>query len=187
MNLDDFLAHIRRGEPITGGSQMHLFMHEVSQQALRVIADLNSGYNDPDRVRELMSQLVGRPVPQTLTVFPPFYSEFGKNITFGERVFVNMGCRFQDTGGLSIGDDSLSGHNTNLTLNHDPDPERRADMLPAPIAIGRKVWLGASVTVLPGVTIGDGAIVAAGAVVTRDVAPGAVVAGVPAKPITRRG
>ena len=73
------------------------------------------------------------------------------------------------------------------TLNHDVDPDRRADMIPAPIVIGRKVWLGAAVTVVPGVPIGDGAIVGAGAVVTRDVPANAIVAGVPAKLIRMTG
>ena len=56
------------------------------------------------------------------------------------------------------------------TLNHDVDPDRRADMLPAPIVIGRKVWLGAAVTVVPGVTIGDGAGRSSDAVVAEAVA-----------------
>ena len=101
-------------------------------------------------------------------------------------MFINSGCHFQDQGGITIDDGVLIGHNAVLaTLNHNQDPEKRDNLLPAPIHIGRKVWLGANVTVLPGVTIGDNAIVAAGAVVTKDVEPNTVVGGVPAKIIKR--
>ena len=71
------------------------------------------------------------------------------------------------------------------TLNHDPDPEKRGGMIPKSVKICDKVWLGARVTVCPGVTIGEGAIVGAGAVVTKDAPPRNVVAGVPAKVIKR--
>ena len=188
MDLQGFLAHMDRGDLIEGGTAPHLFMHGVAQEALRTIAELNTGYRTPEEGRGLLSKLTGRPVDESVTVFPPFYCEFGKNLIFGKGVFINMGCRFQDTGGITIGDGTLIGHGCTLTtLNHAVDPARRADMIPAPIVIGRHVWLGASVTVVPGVTIGDGAIVGAGAVVTKDVAANTIVAGVPAKPIRMTG
>ena len=188
MELHEFLDHCNSGAVIDGGSEAHRFMHAASQEALRTLAKLNGSYRTPEEVRALMSELTGRPVPESLAVFPPFYSEFGKNLHLGEDVFINIGCRFQDAGGITIGDGSLIGHGSTLTtLDHGVDPDRRADMIPAPIVIGRKVWLGASVTVVPGVTIGDGAIVGAGAVVTKDVPANAIVAGVPAKVIRSTG
>ena len=188
MDLRTFLAHVDSGATIVGGSEHHRFMHGAAQEALQVVAELNAAYRAPEEVRALLTRLTGREVDESVTVFPPFYSEFGKNLRLGKGVFVNMGCRFQDTGGITIGDGSLIGHGTTLTtLNHAVDPDRRADMTPAPVVIGRKVWLGAGVTVVPGVRIGDGAIVGAGAVVTRDVPADTVVAGVPAKTIRSTG
>jgi acetyltransferase-like isoleucine patch superfamily enzyme len=188
VELHDFLDHVNRGAPIEGGSEHHRFMHDAAQDALRVVAELNSAYRTPDEVRALLAELTGKHVHESVNLFPPFYSEFGKNLTLGRDVFINIGCRFQDTGGINIGDGTLVGHGSTLTtLNHSVDPARRADMIPAPIVIGRKVWLGASVTVVPGVTIGDGAIVGAGAVVTRDVPANAIVAGVPATVIRDTG
>ncbi len=182
MNLNQFLEHVKRRELITAGSPAHEFMHSASQDALRITAQMNSGYHTPEEIRGLMSQLTGQEVPSTLTVFPPFYSEFGKNLKFGENVFVNIGCRFQDTGGVTIGDGALIGHGcTFTTLNHGENPDERGDMIPAPITVGRSVWFGANVTVVPGITIGDGAIIGAGAVVTKDVPDHAIVAGVPAR------
>ncbi|MGX8694593.1 acyltransferase [Methanobrevibacter sp.] len=94
----------------------------------------------------------------------------------------------QDQGGIYIADDVLIGHNACLlTLNHASNPDERADMHPEPIYIEEKAWLGSNVTVLPGVTIGKGAIVAAGAVVTRDVEPNTIVAGIPARYIKNVG
>lgn len=188
MDLQGFLEHVSRGELIEGGSEAHRFMHGAAQEALQVTARLNAGYRTPEEVRALLEELTGRRVDASVTMFPPFHCEFGKNLSFGNNVFVNMGCRFQDAGGITIGEGSLIGHGCTLTtLNHAVDPERRADMLPAPVVIGRRVWLGASVTVVPGVRIGDGAIVGAGAVVTRDVLPDTIVAGVPAKVIRATG
>ena len=182
MDLQDLLTELDAGRTIPGGSPLHGVMHRAAQDAMRVTGKLNGGYHEPHRVRELLAELTGRPVHETVTLFPPFTADFGRNITLGQHVFINSGCRFQDQGGIRIGDDSLIGHNTVLaTLDHDINPVRRADMHPAPITIGRNVWIGANATVLKGVTIGEDAVVAAGSVVTADVPEGAVVVGSPAR------
>ena len=182
MDLDGFLEHLNSGKPVQGGSEAHMFMHGVSQEALRITAEINGSYHTPEELRALFSKLIGQPVDDTIGLFPPFYTDCGKNIHLGKGVFINMGCKFQDQGGIFIGDGALIGHNVVLaTLNHAMAPEDRATMVPASIHIGRNVWIGANATVLPGVTIGDGAIVAAGAVVTKDVPENTVVGGVPAR------
>lgn len=184
MDLETFLEHLNSGKPVRGGSEAHLFMHGVSQEALRLTAEINGSYHPPEELRALFSQLIGRPVDESFGLFPPFYTDCGKNIHIGKNVFINMGCKFQDQGGIFIGDGALIGHNVVLaTLNHAKSPQDRSSMLPAPIHIGENVWIGANATVLPGVTIGDGAIVAAGAVVTRDIPENTIVGGVPAKVI----
>ena len=119
-----------------------------------------------------------------LCLFPPVYSDFGKNITVGKNVFINSGCCFQDQGGVELGDGTLVGHQVVFaTLNHDLDPDRRAGMYPALIKTGRNVWIGSHATLLAGVTVGDNAVIAAGAVVTKDVPADTVVAGVPARAV----
>lgn len=179
-----FLSHMRAGNVVYGGSEMHKMMHEMSQQALRICASLNSGYHTPQEIRTLMEQLTEKPIDPSFTMFPPFYSECGKNITIGKRVFINFGCHFQDQGGITIGDDVLIGSNVVLaTINHGLSPDTRTDNCPAPIDIGRGVWIGSHVTVLPGVRVGDYAVLAAGAVVTKDVPVHTVVGGVPARVI----
>ena len=184
MELNEFLTHLNSGKTVQAGSEPHLFMHRASQEALRLTAEINGGYHTPEELRGLFSRLTGRPVDEGFALFPPFYTDCGRNIHIGKQVFINMGCKFQDQGGIFIGDGALIGHNVVLaTLNHAMEPERRGDMLPAPIHIGTRVWIGSNATVLPGVTIGDGAVVAAGAVVTKDVPANAVAGGVPAKVI----
>ena len=182
LTIDDLLTALREGRTITGGSPLHEVMHQASQEALRITAELNGAYHAPERVRELLSELIGAPVDESVTVFPPFSTDFGKGIRIGRRVFINSGCRFQDQGGVTIGDDCLIGHNAVFaTLNHDLDPDRRTDLHPAPIVLGDNVWIGANVTILPGVTIGDHAVIGAASLVTKDVPVGAVAVGAPAR------
>lgn len=182
MDLQEFLEHMNSGKPAEAGSKAHLCMHKLAQEALRLTARLNSGYHTPEEIRDIMEALTGKQIDESFSMFPPFYTDCGKNLTIGKQVFLNSGCRFQDQGGITIGDGALIGHNVVLaTINHGFDPKHRGDNIPAPIVIGKNVWIGANATVLPGVTIGDGAIVAAGAVVTKDVPENTVVGGVPAR------
>lgn len=192
METNEFLrGMLKSGSIVKYGSEQHRIMHEISQEALKITAQMNGGYHTPEEVRAYMEQLTGKSADERLSVFPPFYSECGKNIFLGRNVFINVGCHFQDWGGIYIGDDALIGSYAVLaTVNHDSDSEHRGDIHPSAIHIGNKVWIGSHATILPGVTVGDGAIVAAGAVVAKDVAPNTAVGGVPAKPIgntERRG
>ena len=181
MTIEEFKTYVktRRG---LDTEEIHRFMDEMSDEARRVTFRLNTSYHTPEEVRSLLSELLGSRVPETLRVFPPLYADFGKNITFGENVFVNACCHFQDHGGVTLGDGCQIGHNVVFaTLNHGLRPEARSHTWPAPIVLGRNVWVGSNATILQGVTIGDNAVVAAGAVVTKDVAANTVVGGVPAR------
>lgn len=181
MTLEEFKVFIKTRKALDT-DDIHRFMDEKSDGARRVTFELNGSYHTPAEVRELLSALMGYKVPDTLRVFPPFYSDFGKNITVGENVFINACCHFQDHGGITIGDGCQIGHNVVFaTLNHGLSPENRKHTYPAPIVLGKNVWVGSNATILQGVTVGDNAVIAAGSVVTRDVPENTVVGGVPAK------
>lgn len=181
MTTDDFKEYVKTGQALDT-EEIHRFMDKMSNEARRITFRLNTAYHTQDEVRGLLSELFGYKVPQSLRVFPPLYADFGKNITVGENVFINACCHFQDHGGVTIGDGCQIGHNVVFaTLNHGLAPEERKATYPAPILLGRNVWVGSNATILQGVTIGDNAVIAAGAVVTKDVAANTVVGGVPAR------
>src|SRR5699024_8960200 len=105
-----------------------------SNEAMKLTMKLNNSYHTPEEIREILSELTGKEVDETVSLFPPFYTDCGKNISFGRQVFINSGCRFQDQGGITIGDGTLIGHNVILaTLNHGIMPEERHDLFAAPI------------------------------------------------------
>lgn len=185
MTINEFLTHIEQGKSLNTAEILQ-FMNEMNEEARRITSEINNTYHTLDELRVLMSRLIGKQVDSSFRVFPPFYTDFGKNISFGKDVFVNAGCHFQDHGGVTIGDGCLIGHNVIFaTLNHDLAPEKRASMHHAPIVLGKRVWVGSGAIILQGVTIGDNAVVAAGAVVTKDVPANTVVGGIPAKPIRK--
>lgn len=181
MELEAFLQHVKERKPLNT-PEIYEFMNRASDEARRITFELNGAYHSMPQVRDLFARLFGKPVDPSFRVFPPFYTDFGKNITVGKNVFINACCHFQDQGGITLGDNCLVGHNVVFaTLNHGFAPEERQSMLPAPIVVGRNVWIGSNSTILQGVTIGDNSIIAAGSVVTKDVPANAIVAGVPAR------
>ncbi|MGG4547681.1 DapH/DapD/GlmU-related protein [Rossellomorea marisflavi] len=183
MNMDEFIEYCRAGHPIAGEDKaLHGMLTDCSFEAQRMTMKLNTSYHSKEEIVEIFCELTGREVDDSFMCFPPFYTDFGKNISIGKDVFFNTGCSFQDRGGIYIGDGSLIGMNVNIaTLNHGLDMKTRNTTYASPVTIGKSVWIGSGATILPGVTIGDRAVVAAGAVVTKDVPEGTVVAGVPAK------
>ncbi len=184
MNTRQFQEQMQRQTYITADSAMHIHMHRMAQRARKITAKLNNRYRSPRQIRRLFSMLIGTKVDDAFVLFPPFFADYGGNITVGKHVFINAGCCFQDQGGIIIGDNVLIGQQVVIaTLDHDLSPDKRGNMLPASVRIGNNVWIGAHATLLSGITIGDNAVIAAGAVVTRDVAAGTVVGGVPAKVI----
>ena len=134
-------------------------------------------FSDLDGRNALLGEILGRPLPDTATVYPPFFCDHGLGIELGEQVFVNQGCYFLDLGGISIGDRTMIGPGVTLTTGGHPVAlaERYEFLTHAPIVIESDVWIGAAATITPGVTIGHGSVIGAGAVVAKDVPPLTVV------------
>lgn len=97
-------------------------------------------------------------------------------------MFINCCCKFQDQGGITIGNGVFIGHNVVIaTLNHDINPNNRPAMTPKKVQIEDNVWIGSNVTILPGVTIHAGSIIGAGCVVTKDIPASHIAVGNPCK------
>ena len=185
MDMKEFIEYCRAGNPIKGEDvELHSLLTKCSYEAQRITMELNNSYHSKEEIVKLFEELTGEEIVPSFMCFPPFYTDFGKNMHFGKNVFLNTGCSFQDRGGITIGDGTLIGMNVTIaTLNHGFSKETRNTTYASPVVIGKNVWIGSNATIIPGVTIGDNAVIAAGAVVTKDVPENVVVAGVPAKKI----
>jgi acetyltransferase-like isoleucine patch superfamily enzyme len=162
-------------------------IYAVIRKAIRITSELNAMRVDSnEQVNQVFSELIDKPVDDSFFFIPPFYTDFGHNIRIGKNVFVNHACTFMDRGGITLEDNVLVGPKVNLiTTNHPIEPGQRRGTISLPIVLKKGAWIGANVTVMPGVTIGENAIVGAGAVVTKDVAANTIVAGVPARVVKK--
>jgi acetyltransferase-like isoleucine patch superfamily enzyme len=177
----DIFHRMKAGEPIRLTDPQYPKVLEIIARTMELSARLNSS-TDAGQVRNLLTEITGSIVDETTTIAIPFFTNFGRFITIGKRVYVNHACTFLDMGGITLEDDVLIGPKVNLvTENHPLDPAERRSLISKPIVVKRNAWIGAAATILPGVTIGENAVVAAGAVVTSDVPPNTIVGGVPAK------
>ena len=171
MDNNDFLEFMKEHDYIDRQSPVLEKFYELSEEARKVTMELNNSYHTQEEIRELFFRLINKKIDPTFRMFPPFYTECGINITVGKNVFINACCKFQDQGGIEIGDNVLIGHGVSiLTLNHDFIPENRLAMIPKSVKINSNVWIGSNSVILPGIKI-----------VTKDVPNLAVVAGNPAR------
>lgn len=155
-------------------------IHDRIQVAMELTSRLNVlPFSDVASRTALLGELLGRPVPDTAVIHPPFYSTYGLGIELGEQTFIGQACSFLDLGGITIGDRAMIAPKVTLiTEGHPVAPAERYEFITvAPIVIEAGAWIGAAATILPGVRIGHDAVVGAGAVVARDVPALTVVSG----------
>ncbi|MFI5801859.1 DapH/DapD/GlmU-related protein [Streptomyces sp. NPDC051561] len=155
----------------------------MSERVLRV-TELTSRLNalpfeDEAGKAELFARILGKPLPDRVTIYPPFFTDHGLRLELAERVFINQNCTFLDYAGIRIAERTMIGPKvTFITGGHPVDPaERKLYLTGAPIDVAENVWIGAGATILPGVSIGRDAVIAAGAVVADDVPAATLVTG----------
>jgi maltose O-acetyltransferase len=136
-----------------------------------------------DERYQTLKELLGK-MGTDVWIEPPFYCDYGQQIELADGVYINMNCVFLDPTFIRIGSQTFIGPNVQLyTAFHPLDSEARVrgPELASPISIGKRVWIGGGVIVLPGLTIGDNTTIGAGSVVTQDIPEGVVAVGNPCR------
>lgn len=135
--------------------------------------------------------LVGAKIGQRVVFYPGVWIIPGSNLVIGDDVDLALDVLITTAGGVTIGDRTLIGYRTQILSSNHKIPANLGKIFGSghdarPVKIGNDVWIGGNCLILPGVSIGEGAVVAGGSVVTRDVAPWNIVAGVPARQLKSR-
>lgn len=157
---------------------------EIASKAVDLLKKINYQPISDTEKAAVLSEIFGQPLSDSVTIWTPFGTDFGRHIFLGNDVFINRDCMFQDLGRIYIEDRVLVASGCKiLTVNHDERPSKRGIVCPKSVRIKQGAWLGAGATVLPGVTIGENSIIGAGAVVTKDIPDNVIAVGFPAKVI----
>lgn len=181
----DIFERLRKGETILPNDPQAYRMREVSYTTKKLLVQMNNA-TDPKDIRDLLSQITGTEIDESVAVFTPLYINYGKHTKIGKNVFINFDCIFLDLGGITIEDGVLIAPKVSLlTVGHSISPSERHGLVPKSIHIKKNAWIGANATILQGVTIGENSVVAAGSVVSKDVPDNVVVGGTPAKIIKK--
>jgi len=142
-------------------------------------------------IKKVFLMIMGATIGNRVVIYPGVWIDNGRNLVVGDDVDLALDVIVTTKGGVEIGDRTLVGYRTQiLSVNHKiPNREEKifySGHVSKKVVIGSDVWIGANCIILPGVTIEEGAVVAAGAVVTKNVKPYSIVAGVPATEIDIR-
>jgi maltose O-acetyltransferase len=181
------VAHASEKEKMLAGEPYRANDPELTAERHRarsLLARFNATGADERGARTALLRDLFGAVGDALDIEPRFACDYGYNIRLGHRAFINFNCVFLDCAPIEIGDDLQMGPAVQLYTAYHPldQAERVAGWeMAKPIRIGHGVWIGGAAIVLPGVTIGDGCVVGAGSVVTRDLPPGSVAKGNPAR------
>lgn len=183
--IRDIFQRLRSGEPILPNDPQAYQMREASYATKELLVKMNNS-SDPSEIRNLLSQITGSEIDESVDIFTPLYINYGKHTKIGKNVFINFDCVFLDLGGITIDDGVLIAPKVSLlSESHPISPDQRHSLVPKPIHIKKNAWIGAGATILQGVTIGENSVVAAGSVVSKDVPDNVVVGGIPAKMIKK--
>jgi maltose O-acetyltransferase len=156
-------------------------------EAKEVIHDYNLlRPSENEKKLELLKGLLGHIGDDKIIINQPFRCDYGKQISIGKRFFANFNFTILDEAPVTIGDDCFVGPNVSIyTACHSTDPVERntRQEWAKPVTIGNNVWIGGSVTILPGVSIGDNVSIGAGSVVVNDIPSNTIAVGNPCKVI----
>jgi len=166
----------------------------IDPQLLKELAEAKEVIHDYNLLRpsenekklELLKGLLGHIGDDKIIINQPFRCDYGKQISIGKRFFANFNFTILDEAPVTIGDDCFVGPNVSIyTACHSTDPVERntRQEWAKPVTIGNNVWIGGSVTILPGVSIGDNVSIGAGSVVVNDIPSNTIAVGNPCKVI----